>query len=176
MLQQTPHVFLKNRTFRTKNISILVSETWLYFVALHLKLCSSAQPSQLVEMFAYENPVSASQSHSISRVSDAIISYQFHNLLSQERIFVFSTSLKASQSLAPKSITELFACSAWLEREVGEMHGFCFEGKKDLRNLMLQYGDASAPFRKSYPSIGVKEIFFDSVTDTLVQVPVSTQI
>ena len=56
------------------------------------------------------------------------------------------------------------------------MHSVCFGGKKDLRNLMLQYGDASAPFQKSYPSIGAKELFYDSVTDNLVQVPVTTQI
>ena len=55
------------------------------------------------------------------------------------------------------------------------MYGICFKGKKDLRNLMLQYGDSSAPFRKSYPSIGLKETLYDSVTDTLVQVPVSIQ-
>lgn len=56
------------------------------------------------------------------------------------------------------------------------MHGVCFEGKKDLRNLLLQYGDASSPLQKSYPSIGTKEVFYDSVTDALSQVPVSTQI
>jgi NADH:ubiquinone oxidoreductase subunit C len=56
------------------------------------------------------------------------------------------------------------------------MHAITFEGKKDLRNLMLQYGDSSAPFLKSYPSVGTKEVFYDSVTDTLVQVPVSLQL
>jgi len=56
------------------------------------------------------------------------------------------------------------------------MHAVCFEGKKDLRNLMLQYGDTSAPFRKSYPSIGLKETFYDSVTDTLAIAPVSIQV
>jgi NADH:ubiquinone oxidoreductase subunit C len=50
-----------------------------------------------------------------------------------------------------------------------------FLGKKDLRNLMLQYGDLSAPFQKSFPSIGVREIFYDSVSDTLVQTPVTIQ-
>jgi len=56
------------------------------------------------------------------------------------------------------------------------MYGITFGGKKDLRNLMLQYGDSSAPFRKSYPSIGTKEVTYDPVTDNLVQTPVSTQI
>jgi NADH:ubiquinone oxidoreductase subunit C len=62
-----------------------------------------------------------------------------------------------------------------LEREAAELHGIFFSGKKDLRNLMLQYGDSSAPMKKSYPSIGLKEIFYDSVTDTLIQNPVSIQ-
>jgi NADH:ubiquinone oxidoreductase subunit C len=56
------------------------------------------------------------------------------------------------------------------------MHGICFYGKRDLRNLMLQYGDISAPFRKSYPSIGLKETVYDSVNDSLVQVPVVIQV
>jgi NADH:ubiquinone oxidoreductase subunit C len=52
---------------------------------------------------------------------------------------------------------------------------YFFLGKKDLRNLMLPYGDTSAPMRKSFPSVGVKEIFYDSVTDLLIQNPVSLQ-
>lgn len=56
------------------------------------------------------------------------------------------------------------------------MHGLAFDKKQDLRNLMLQYGDSSAPFRKAYPSIGTRELGFDSVTDTLVQNPISTQL
>ena len=91
-------------------------------------------------------------------------------------MFLFVTSSKDSAVTTPKTLSELFFSSAWLEREVGEMHGICFEGKKDLRNLMLQYGDSSSPFRKSYPSVGIKETFYDSVTDTLVQVPVSIQV
>jgi hypothetical protein len=40
---------------------------------------------------------------------------------------------------------------------------------------MLQYGDTSAPFKKSFPSIGVKEIFYDAVTDMLIQTTPSVQ-
>jgi NADH:ubiquinone oxidoreductase subunit C len=173
MLQGMPHVFLTNKTFRTKGLSLLVPDKLLYFLALHMKLASPARSSQLVEIFAYENPTaSAAMLHS-SAPSSPLLVYQFHNLFSQERLFVFSANLGGS---APKSLGELFSCSAWSEREVGEMHGICFEGKKDLRNLMLQYGDSSAPFRKSYPSIGTKEVFYDSVTDTLTQVSVSLQV
>jgi len=170
-----PHVFLMNKTFRTKGLSILVTDKLLYFIAVHLKLSGQSNNSQLVEIFAYENPVTPTAG-SNTKSFGPITVYQFHNLFLQDRLFIYATSLNKDSTYSPKSLGELFACSAWLEREVGEMHGICFEGKKDLRNLMLQYGDASAPFRKSYPSVGVKEVFYDSVTDTLVQVPVSLQI
>lgn len=148
----------------------------LYYVALHMKLASSARSSQLVELFAYDNPISPTATSGTPTTSNSIIVYQFHNLFSQERVFLFTTGMPSNLSNSPKSLTELFTTSSWLEREVGEMHGICFGGKKDLRNLMLQYGDSSSPFQKSYPSIGLKEVFYDSVTDNLIQVPVSTQI
>jgi NADH:ubiquinone oxidoreductase subunit C len=55
------------------------------------------------------------------------------------------------------------------------MHGIFFSGKKDLRNLMLQYGDTSAPLQKNFPSIGIREIFYDTVSDLLVQNPITVQ-
>lgn len=73
------------------------------------------------------------------------------------------------------SITELFLNANWLEREASELHGIFFSGKKDVRNLMLPYGDTSAPMKKSFPSVGLREIFYDSITDTLIQNPVSIQ-
>jgi NADH:ubiquinone oxidoreductase subunit C len=74
------------------------------------------------------------------------------------------------------SISELFSAGNWLEREAHEMHGVSFSGKKDIRNLMLQYGDSSSPLKKSFPSIGLREMFYDPVKDIVVQNPVSIQI
>ena len=41
---------------------------------------------------------------------------------------------------------------------------------------MLAYGESNAPFRKSFPSIGTRELFYDGLNDVLVQETVSTQI
>jgi NADH:ubiquinone oxidoreductase subunit C len=113
----------------------------------------------------------------------SVVVYNFHSMFFHKRIFIFSQqnhnifNNKIQNSFySLNSISELFPAGNWLERENSELHGINFLGKKDLRNLMLQYGDSSAPFRKSYPSIGLKEVVFDSVTDTLIQVPVSTQL
>ena len=49
-------------------------------------------------------------------------------------------------------------------------------GKKDLRNLMLQYGDSTSPFQKSFPTIGLREMFYNPIKDTIIQNPISIQL
>jgi len=49
------------------------------------------------------------------------------------------------------------------------LHGIHFLFKKDLRNLMLQYGDSSTPFKKTFPSTGFRETTYDLLTDSVVQ-------
>ena len=110
--------------------------------------------------------------------SSTVVVYNFHNIFSQERLFIFSPNLSTTKSLNSdlKSISGLFANANWLERETSEMSGIVFAGKQDLRNLMLSYGDSSAPLRKSAPSTGFREIFFDINNDTLIQTPITLQI
>jgi NADH:ubiquinone oxidoreductase subunit C len=171
-----PFSFLQNTVFRSKNLTLLVPDYLVYYLSLHIKFSSRTRECQLLDIFAYENPVTLSSQHSTPNAVGSTLVYHFHNLFSQERLFLFVTSLYNTQFPSPKSVQELYTASWWLEREAGELHGICFENKKDLRNLMLQYGDASAPFKKSYPSIGYKEVIYDSVADTVVQVPVTIQV
>jgi len=112
-----------------------------------------------------------------------IVVYNFHSLHNQTRFFIFtqsSSSLVQSKVLSKNdsidSIAELFPAANWLEREMAELHGISFFGKKDLRNLMLQYGDSTSPFQKFFPSIGLKEMFYSPVKDTLVQNNLSVQL
>ena len=176
VLRNIPYLVLKNKLFRTKNTSLLITDTALYYLSLHLKLGTSERSTQLTEIFAYELPVTLNNVGRLPSTPSTLLVYQFHNLFSQHRLNVFVVASVGSSVPLPKSLGELFFSSTWLEREVSEMHGINFGGKRDLRNLMLQYGDTSTPFRKSYPSVGTKEVFYDSVTDTLVQLPVSIQV
>ena len=118
-----------------------------------------------------------------SKSQNTVIVYNFHSFHSQNRFFIFTqTAVGSTRSRFLKindgsdSIAELFPAANWLEREISELHGLNFAGKKDLRNLMLQYGDTSAPFQKLFPSIGVKELFYDPLKDTLIQKNVSVQL
>ena len=115
-------------------------------------------------------------------LNDNIIVYNFHNFLTNNRFFVFSylsadprTQKRQIKAPSIRSITELYPNAWWLEREIAELHNINFINKKDTRNLMLQYGDTSAPFKKNNPSVGLKEIFYDAVSDSLIYSPVSLQ-
>ncbi len=189
ILFHSNQIFLKYLNRNDKNLNVYINESNLYFLTLHIKLSSLFYSTQLCEIFAYEtfsntnqvnlNPILDSK---IPLTNNSIIVYNFHCILFQQRFFIFSLlnnkkNIK-NQSLtlnSLNSITELYLNANWLEREVSELHGIFFNNKKDLRNLMLTYGDVSAPMRKSFPSIGVKELFYDTTTDLLINSRISIQ-
>ena len=140
--------------------------------------------TQLVDIFSYEVPtdntfndnVVKSSEVSTRLTTDSYVVYNFNNLLFQDRYFIFAIdSYGFDFGNHLNSISELFPNASWLEREVAELNGVVFSGKKDLRNLMLQYGDTTTPFQKSAPSIGYKEVYYDSVSDVLLETPISLQ-
>ena len=185
-----------------KNENLLISNKSLYYTVLHLKFSSLFYSSQLTDIFSYEVPrghyvepqqdsslnldaLRHDQSHSIgNRGLTSIIIYNFHILNTQERLYLFLTNSYTIPSRLNlflrsgkvTSITELFFAANWLERELSELSGIIVKDKKDLRNLMLQYGDSSAPFQKSFPTIGLKEMFYNPIKDTIIQSPVSIQL
>ena len=88
----------------------------------------------------------------------------------QNRFFIFLIQNSYNNNKYHlNSISELYSNSNWLEREISELNAVFFFNKKDLRNLMLPYGDTSAPFLKNFPSVGTKEIYYDSLIDNLSQ-------
>lgn len=152
--------------------------------------------NQLVDLFAYELPMFLTKFNSdvfdntefignlpldseesnsesfntiIKKNSNSILVYNFHNLMFNNRFFVFVVgSMSVSCNFTINSISELYPNAGWLERELSELHGLLFMNKKDTRNLMLQYGDLSAPLRKSSPSIGLRELFYDALLDKVI--------
>ena len=157
---------------------LLLTQRNLYFFFLHVRLSSRFFFYQLVDLFAYEVASSYSSVNSLNSgrrdSSSTVVVYNLHGCKLQERLLVFSFLQDRSSSFS--SLVELYPNCSWLEREVGEFHMVSFEGKKDVRNLMLAYGESNAPFRKSFPSIGTRELFYDGLNDVIVQETVSTQI
>jgi NADH:ubiquinone oxidoreductase subunit C len=147
-----------------------------YYSALHVRFGSIFFPTQLVDMFAYDLPMSDLKGFEKAKTSDSVVVYNYHDLMFQERFFFFCVdSWTSLLNFNLSSISEIFPNASWLEREVAELNGIPFNNKKDLRNLMLQYGDTTVPFQKASPSIGYKEVFYDSLNDVIVEAPITIQ-
>ena len=188
--------FVDGQTNKLKEDKLFIASGSLYYFCLHLRLASPFYLTQLVDMFSYETVLSlgslpsalvgcvARRDHSsFSKSTASLVAYNFHSVGTENRVLIFSGDFSPSSKTTRAgfasplfSIAELFYSANWLEREVSELCGVTFLGKKDLRNLMLQYGDSSSPFQKSFPTIGLKEMFYSSVRDVIVQSPVTLQV
>lgn len=180
ILFNTNFVNIKNNAGQLNQIQILTKNTNLNFLAIHFKLSTFFYMNQLVDMFSYEvlTPVSNKNNSLVNTSMSNIVVYNFHSISSQVRSFIFiqdSNSLSNfnNQYNSPDSISDYFISAGWLEREISELHNVNFNGRKDLRNLMLQYGDSSSPFKKSFPSIGLKESYYNAISDCIVQKDIS---
>lgn len=57
----------------------------------------------------------------------------------------------AEDALVLPTLTGRYGAARFMEREVHEMYGVCFEGNADLRPILLYEGFEGHPLRKDYP-------------------------
>lgn len=181
ILIHIPFSFIENFFQKEKNYSLLVPSNNLLYLGLHLKFSTIFFSTQFVDNFGYEIPslnknLNLNSFLNFHKNTSTVLLYNFHNMISQDRFFFYFTNTNNSTQTYVYSLSEIFFSANWLERELSELHGIGFLGKKDLRNLMLQYGDCTFPFQKSFPTIGVREMYYDSVKDTIIQTPISVQL
>lgn len=168
--------FINNKNKKTL---ISINFTSFYYTILHIKLSSLFHSTQLLDIFVYELPLNKNtiSDKGLKRENNGSLVYNFHHVHNNQRFFIFVkiSEMRQLNKIKIKSVTELFLNANWLERESSELNGIFFLGKKDTRNLLLQYGDTSSPMKKTFPVIGLREIFYDSVSDSLIQTQVSIQ-
>lgn len=73
------------------------------------------------------------------------------------------------------SVTDIWHCADWFEREAFDMFGILFNGHKDLRRILTDYGFVGHPFRKDFPLIGNVEMRYDPDKKRVVYEPVSIE-
>jgi NADH-quinone oxidoreductase subunit C len=73
------------------------------------------------------------------------------------------------------SLTDIWSCANWYEREAFDLFGILFDGHNDLRRILTDYGFTGHPFRKDFPLIGNVEMRYDPIKQRVVYEPVSIE-
>ena len=73
------------------------------------------------------------------------------------------------------SITPVWNCSNWFEREAFDLYGIIFDGHEDLRRILTDYGFIGHPFRKDFPISGNVEMRYDPELKRVVYQPVTIE-
>jgi len=82
-------------------------------------------------------------------------------------------ALLSSENLMIQSVTKIWNCADWFEREAFDLFGILFENHNDLRRILTDYGFVGHPLRKDFPMIGEVEMRYDEELGRVVYEPVS---
>lgn len=97
-----------------------------------------------------------------------------YNLLSFRYNSRIRVKVKCSETSYVPSCTSLFSSAGWQEREVWDMYGIYFDGNKDLRRILTDYGFEGFPLRKDFPLSGYTEVRYDEEAKRIVTEPLET--
>jgi NADH-quinone oxidoreductase subunit C len=70
------------------------------------------------------------------------------------------------------SVTGIFSCANWYEREIWDMMGIPFADHPDLRRILTDYNFEGHPLRKDFPLTGFYEVRYDDEAKRVVYDPV----
>ena len=93
-----------------------------------------------------------------------------HNARLRVRIFAEEDDFPVLES-----VTDIWPCANWYEREAFDLYGMVFTGHPDLRRILTDYGFVGSPFRKDFPLSGHVEMRYDPEQRRVVYQPVSIE-
>ena len=96
-----------------------------------------------------------------------------YNLLSvslNHRIRVIVTT---DETTSVPSVSNIWPCATWWERECWDLLGVVFTGLADHRRILTDYGFEGHPLRKDFPMTGYVEVRYDEDRKQVVNEPVS---
>jgi len=95
-----------------------------------------------------------------------------YNLLSMTHNYRVRVKVSTNEENSVPSITSLFPCANWLEREVWDLFGMFFSEHPDLRRILTDYGFEGHPLRKDFPLTGYTEVRYDEEQKRVIYEPV----
>jgi len=97
-----------------------------------------------------------------------------YHLLSFTRNVRMRVRVQTDEDTAVASITGVYPCANWFERECFDMYGVFFSGHPDLRRILTDYGFHGHPLRKDFPMSGYVELRYDDELKRVVYEPVKS--
>ena len=96
--------------------------------------------------------------------------YHFLSMTENKRCRV-TTSINEHEEVP--SITSVFDCANWFEREIFDLFGIRFTSHPDLRRILTDYGFEGYPLRKDFPTSGFLEVRYDELEKRVIYEPTS---
>lgn len=124
------------------------------------KLRSDHEYQQLVEIAGVDYP---------DRPERFEVCYHLLSLTKNHRIRI---KVCTDEDTPVPTVTHIWEVAGWLEREVFDMYGVLFDGNKDLRRILTDYGFQGHPFRKDFPLTGYQELRYSEEAKRVVYEPV----
>jgi NADH-quinone oxidoreductase subunit C len=97
-----------------------------------------------------------------------------YHLLSMTKNLRVRMKVQTDEDSAVPSVTSVFPCADWYERETFDMYGVFFSGHPDLRRILTDYGFHGHPLRKDFPMTGYVEVRYDDELKRVVYEPVKS--
>ena len=94
--------------------------------------------------------------------------YHFLSMTENKRCKIV-TDISDHQAI--NSITSLFECANWFEREIFDLFGIKFSAHPDLRRILTDYGFEGHPLRKDFPTSGFLEVRYDELEKRVIYEP-----
>ena len=95
-----------------------------------------------------------------------------YNLLSLTHNRRIRVKVRTDEETPVPSVTGVFSCANWWEREAWDLMGILFSDHPDLRRIMTDYGFEGHPLRKEFPTTGYVEVRYDDELKRVVYEPV----
>ena len=147
-------------TNEKNEISILIKKEDLVSTLMFLKDNPSISMESLIDITAIDYPGNEKRFTLV------------YNLLSVSKNFRIKVKTKTNEDNPVYSVTEVFPCANWYEREVWDLFGIRFLGHPDLRRILTDYDFDGHPLRKDFPLTGFTQVRFDDELGKVVNEPV----
>jgi len=95
-----------------------------------------------------------------------------YHLLSMHNNTRIRVKAKVGEDETIPTVTGVYPCADWFEREAFDMYGIVFSGHPDLRRILTDYGFEGYPLRKDFPLSGHVEVRYDDEQKRVVYEPV----